>query len=146
MCSKLGLFAKNDGDEELISDLLDWMQKTKADYTNTFFALSYHDVPSEILGKDKIFMSWYHRWQNRLQENDTTFAESQLLMRENNPAVIPRNHQVENVLTAANEGDFAQLNNLIIALKTPYIDSKILRPYQQTPEPSQRIYQTYCGT
>jgi uncharacterized protein YdiU (UPF0061 family) len=40
MRRKLGLFNEEPGDAALIESLLAWMQKTKADFTNTFAALA----------------------------------------------------------------------------------------------------------
>ena len=37
MRDKLGLFGENINDQILIMELLTWMHKNKADYTNTFF-------------------------------------------------------------------------------------------------------------
>ena len=39
MNGKLGLLEKKDGDKKIISDLLNWMENNKADYTNTFLYL-----------------------------------------------------------------------------------------------------------
>jgi len=49
MRAKLGLFGAQDGDEKLISDLLDWMQHHHADWTNTFRDLSIGKKPAEQL-------------------------------------------------------------------------------------------------
>ena len=40
MRKKLGLWTEEAGDVELIQGLLDWMQKSRADFTNTFRELS----------------------------------------------------------------------------------------------------------
>ena len=146
MCSKIGLVDKMDGDNSLISDLFVWMQKTKADYTNTFCDLSYRDAPPAVLEQDKIFMNWYQRWRKRLHQSESLFEDAQLLMRKNNPTVIPRNHQVEKVIDAATEGNFKPLNQLMSVLKTPYINTESLQPYQQKPAPGEQVYQTFCGT
>jgi uncharacterized protein YdiU (UPF0061 family) len=68
------------------------------------------------------------------------------LMRANNPAVIPRNHKVEQVLDAATNGNLKPLKNLLAALQEPYKNRSDLKPYQSPPEPEDRVYQTFCGT
>lgn len=146
MRTKLGLFGTQSDDEQLISDLLDWMQKTRADYTNTFLDLGQEGKPSGTLYKSKEFTGWYERWQARLQQNTKPVKSSLCLMKNTNPAVIPRNHKVEEALEAANAGDLKPFYNLLSALKEPYKDHESLKPYQFPPEPGERVYQTFCGT
>ena len=68
------------------------------------------------------------------------------MMKEHNPVLIPRNHQVEAALTAATEGDYTPFNQLLSVLIDPYKDSETKKPYQSPPPPSERVYQTFCGT
>ena len=49
MCGKLGLFGGVDGDEGLINDLLLWMFKKKADFTNLFRSLMRDDLLDGVL-------------------------------------------------------------------------------------------------
>jgi uncharacterized protein YdiU (UPF0061 family) len=68
-------------------------------------------------------------------------------MHSRNPAVIPRNHRVEEALSAAVEqGDFQVMERLIEVLSRPYRDRPPDDPYRQPPPPSERPYVTYCGT
>jgi uncharacterized protein YdiU (UPF0061 family) len=68
-------------------------------------------------------------------------------MREVNPAIIPRNHRVEQALAAAVEhGDFAPFETLLQVLSQPYEDRPEAVPYAAPPEPSERVFQTFCGT
>jgi uncharacterized protein YdiU (UPF0061 family) len=67
-------------------------------------------------------------------------------MRQHNPAVIPRNHNVEAALTAAIvEHDVAVMERLMEALATPY-DHDRDRPMFSAPGPGDRSYRTFCGT
>ena len=55
MMKKLGLLGSDVNDQNLILDLLTWMHKNKADYTNTFCSLMDKlSVKNEIF-KDKDF-------------------------------------------------------------------------------------------
>ena len=63
-----------------------------------------------------------------------------------NPAVIPRNHKVEEALQAGEEGDLQPFHKLLLALEKPYEDRDYLLPYQSPPVPSVNAYQTFCGT
>jgi len=146
MRAKLGLFGIQSGDEELICDLLNLMQNNHADYTNTFYDLSNIDKPTDKLYEQKHFEDWYFRWQNRLTQNSKSLESSICQMQNTNPAVIPRNHKVEEALEAANQGDFKPFQDLLAVLKEPYNDRVSLKPYQALPKPTERVYQTFCGT
>ncbi|NIY52957.1 hypothetical protein CHQ82_09875 [Francisella noatunensis subsp. orientalis] len=45
MRAKIGLHQNHEKDEQLISDLLTWMEKNHADYTNTFLDLMEEKKP-----------------------------------------------------------------------------------------------------
>ncbi len=64
-----------------------------------------------------------------------------------NPAVIPRNHRVEEALKAAVEhGDYSVMERLLDVLSSPYAHSSEQTEYCTLPAPSNRPYQTFCGT
>jgi uncharacterized protein YdiU (UPF0061 family) len=69
-------------------------------------------------------------------------------MRSVNPAVIPRNHRVEEALAAASdEGDLAPFEELLDALRRPY-DATGERERYADPAPADVTarYRTFCGT
>ena len=134
MRSKLGLFDEQEGDDSLITDLLDWMQRTGADYTNTFIFLTEDNLPQDKPYNDNFFKQWYARWKVQLAKNAKPSKSSFNLMRSNNPSIIPRNHQMEQVLKDANSGDLKPLKNFLIALKEPYEDCSDLKSYQSPPK------------
>ena len=144
--AKLGLFGARAEDENLITDLLDWMQRQDADYTNTFRDLTKEALPKGEPYDDETFKEWYTRWQARLAKNMEPLKFSLSLMRANNPAVIPRNHKVEQVLEAATNGDLQPLKDLLATLQEPYKTRSDLNPYQSPPKPEERVHQTFCGT
>ena len=142
---KLGLTTAEDSDRELVQALLDWMLKTKADFTNTFRAVS-GAPPTGDRYQDAEFRSWYGRWQERLeregQPKETAYAQ----MRTVNPAVIPRNHRVEEALAAAEErDDLSVFQELLDALAAPYEDRPGLDKYREPPA-DETGYRTFCGT
>jgi len=68
-------------------------------------------------------------------------------MRSVNPAFIPRNHRVEDVIQAAmNKDDYAPFEELIAVLAKPYEDQPAFAEYADPPQPEQRVLQTFCGT
>ena len=144
MGSKLGLTANSQEDETLVTDLLDWMHENEADYTNTFRDLSQEELPDKELYTTEIFQAWHTRWQACLGEEN---LESSLALRKSvNPAVIPRNHKVEEALQAGEAGDLEPFHNLLKALEKPYEEGEHLAPYQVPPKPSEKVHQTFCGT
>ncbi|MFY4776558.1 protein adenylyltransferase SelO [Metabacillus sp. RGM 3146] len=144
MSAKLGLATEQKEDEELIEDLLRLMYKNKADYTNTFVALTF-DKQEETLEKDPEFSKWKGRFQERLSKEESKAASFEL-MRTSNPAVIPRNYRVEEALEAAMQGDNRVMERLLSVLSDPYAHTPEQREYAKLPEGTPFPYQTYCGT
>ncbi len=67
-------------------------------------------------------------------------------MRAVNPAVIARNHRVEEALAAGEAGDAAPLERLLDALSRPFEERPGFERYLDPPHPSERVLQTFCGT
>jgi uncharacterized protein YdiU (UPF0061 family) len=144
MRAKLGLFNEEAGDEEIINVLLTWMHAHQADYTNTFRSLGVNEQPAS---DDAAFTEWHTRWQARLMRQKEPRHEAYHLMREHSPAIIPRNHRVEEALDAAIErDDLSLMHRLLEALSRPY-DETSDRSYYDAPAPNVTPhYKTYCGT
>lgn len=146
MRAKLGIFNEEKQDESLIKDLLDMMYKHKADYTNTFCALTFNRIEDTVLFETPEFNQWYQLWQERLGRQQESKTSSQQLMKNNNPAIIPRNHRVEEALEAANQGDYSVMKRLLDVLSNPYAHSPKQVDYSAPPAPSSCPYRTFCGT
>jgi len=146
MRKKLGLLGEETKDEKLITDLLAWMHKSKADYTNTFCFLMNQNIKNKKIYNNQSFFDWQKQWQDRLKINNNSPEKSLKLMRSNNPLLIPRNHKVEEVLEAANNGDLNPAKNLLKILEKPYENRKEIKEYQSPAPPSNKIYKTFCGT
>ena len=147
MRSKLGLTGEEKEDEPLIGDLLAMMKEEKADFTNTFRALTLEEYEGMTLNGTTAFVEWRQRWTKRLECGPGSAKEKFELMRKSNPAVIPRNHKVEEALKAASEeGNLKTLLNLLDALKDPFAYSSEQKEYASVPEPTGCKYQTFCGT
>src|SRR5699024_4454796 len=121
MRAKLGIFNEEAEDELLIEHLLRLMKKYRADYTNTFLALTFEREEDFVLaGKDE-FLQWKKDWKERLKRQDETKESAKDLMKKNNPAVIPRNHLVEEALEAIVErSDDSVMEKLLEVLENPY--------------------------
>ncbi|MEK3884351.1 protein adenylyltransferase SelO family protein [Paenibacillus sp. PL2-23] len=147
MRAKLGLFGEEPEDEALIQELLKLMEEHCADYTNTFRALTLGQPAATGMGEVPAFGQWLEKWQGRLSRQKETEAASRELMRRSNPAVIPRNHRVEEALAAAAErSDYAVMERLLSVLADPYAYSPEQEAYAEPPAASDSPYQTYCGT
>lgn len=146
MRAKLGIFNEETEDKELITNLLSIMQKYKADYTNTFRALTIDDLNGLEIFNSEEFKEWYKMWQERLSRQDESKDLSKKLMKSSNPAVIPRNHRVEEALEAAEKGDYSVMDKLLDVLINPFEYSKDQEEYAKLPKPSSCKYKTYCGT
>ena len=147
MRGKLGLVTAEAGDAALADGLLSWMQQAKADYTNTFRMLARGADAEALAGADPAFAAWHQDWQARLAREAHPRDDAEALMRRSSPAVIPRNHKVEDALEAATErGDLGPLERLMTALASPY-DHASVPPEFASPAPDSSVpYRTFCGT
>ena len=146
MRKKLGLIGKKNNDEKLINDLLSLLHEQKADYTNTFCSLMNEDVQNDKIFNNKEFIDWHQKWKECLAKNNNSTEESLKLMRSVNPIVIPRNHKVEEVLEAANKDDLNPFHDFLKVLEKPYENQSKTNNYQSPAPPSEKKYQTFCGT
>ncbi len=147
MRAKLGIFNEEPEDESLIEGLLSMMQKYRADYTNTFRALTFDKTEDTDLFGSTDFAQWHELWQTRLGRQQETKASSHQLMRSSNPALIPRNHRVEDALEAAvKQGDYSEMERLLDVLSSPYAHSPEQADYTTLPGLPSRPYRTFCGT
>jgi uncharacterized protein YdiU (UPF0061 family) len=147
MRAKLGIFNEEKEDESLIENLLSLMEKHRADYTNTFRALTFGKLEDTTMFNIPEFDQWHDRWQARLDRQEESKVSSQQLMGDSNPGVIPRNHRVEEALEAAvKQGDYSVMERLLDVLAKPYAHLPEQTDYTASPEPSTRPYRTFCGT
>ena len=144
MRDKLGLFGEDKNDKKLINDLFNWMEKNKADYTNTFCNLM--DINSDEIYKNNDFINWKNVWKKRSELNNSTKEKQSKLMKSNNPIVIPRNHKVEEALAEADKGSLDKMKKLLAILKNPYDNQNNIGEYQAPAPSSNEKYQTFCGT
>ena len=145
MRDKLGLFGEDKNDRKLIDDLLNWMEKYKIDYTNTFCHLMEIKIDDNTY-KEEAFITWFEKWKKRSKLNNSSKEKQIELMKKNNPIVIPRNHKVEEALSEAYNGNLEKMNKLNNVLKNPYSNQKDITEYQVPAPMTDEKYQTFCGT
>ncbi|HOF94885.1 MAG TPA: protein adenylyltransferase SelO family protein, partial [Clostridia bacterium] len=141
---KLGLANEEAGDKALVELLLELMQKYRADYTNTFLSLTFGTIAE--INKMADFEEWYMQWHSRLRRQNTTEASCRELMKQNNPALIPRNHIVEEALIKAEAGDISYMKGFLKALRTPYAHLEMQEEYTLPAPKTDMAYKTFCGT
>lgn len=158
MARKLGLVGMEEGDGELLRDLLAAMQAGHADFTLTFRRLcdaagdpAALSAVRDLFEQPAPFDAWGPRWQARLARQPGSPRQRAAAMRQVNPALIPRNHRVEQALAAAvDAGDFAPFETLLAAVTRPFEEpSAPIDPgadLTAPPPPSERVYRTFCGT
>ena len=146
MRAKLGLYDEEEGDALLIETFLELMQTFRADYTNSFRALTLDKKEDMELFSSADFHQWKDSWQKRLGRQEKSKEEVEALMKRANPAIIPRNHRVEEALEAAEEGDLDVMAALLAALHEPYGYRPLQEEYAKLPALACGCYQTFCGT
>ncbi len=172
--SKLGLITEEDGDTALVESLLSWMHQRNRDFTNTFRSLALgtpalsrprgegghrpgegHSVDSSSctdatidtsVKQDANFQEWHRLWLARLTRQPGTPDDARTLMRRHNPAVIPRNHKVEEALNAASLDDLGPAKRLLEVLNRPWDTPTNPREFTTPPLPGERVEKTFCGT
>jgi uncharacterized protein YdiU (UPF0061 family) len=137
--AKLGISNPRPEDVDLINELLSLMQTDGSDFTNTFRALGTDQARDHFTNRDA-FDAWAENWRSRIKDE----PDPQAVMQAANPAVIPRNHRIEQMIEAAVAGDMAPFERLMTALATPFeeTDPELQRP----PTEDEIVPATFCGT
>ena len=90
---------------------------------------------------------WLVQWRQRLAIEERSDSDRQAAMLATNPVYIPRNHQVEAVIRAAEDRhDFEPFHRLNDILRTPYEYQEGKESFMQPPLPEEVVKQTFCGT
>jgi serine/tyrosine/threonine adenylyltransferase len=131
--------------QQLIRDLLDWMETNKADYTNTFLVIQ-NQLPATDIYLDGSFKIWCNTWQNLVTTNQS-LQQAVAIMQKNNPIFIPRNHLVEQALDACSYAkDYTLFNELLAVVSNPYTLNEAFNYYTEPPLSGDAHYKTFCGT
>src|SRR3954447_10719072 len=151
---KLGLLTTREGDPELATAVLGALAENQVDFTLFFRRLA--DAQVEGAG-DAALRSLFRdpagcdtllvRWRERLRQVTHDVEARRAAMNAVNPAYIPRNHQIEAMITAAvEEDDFTRMDELLAVLSRPYEDQPEFVRYARPPQPHEEVEATFCGT
>jgi uncharacterized protein YdiU (UPF0061 family) len=148
---KIGLAGEAEVDAELVQELLGAMQESQADFT-----LAFRRLADCAEGRTAAFLdlfadpvaaaAWLAKWRERLAAEERSEEERAAAMRLVNPAVIPRNHRIEEAISAALVGDLSLFERLLQALEKPFEERPEFAVYADPPKMDQRVTQTFCGT
>jgi len=145
MFKKLGITKPLKEDKVLVDTLLQLMDENKADYTNTFAALTLNKVSDDSLFTSNQFNDWRKQWGKRTNHTDKQI-EILKLMQAQNPLFIPRNHLVESALEDAIQGNKSKFNELLNFISKPYDYKPNHNNFQTIPSGFDDNYKTFCGT
>ena len=135
MRRKLGLLGEHETDAQLAEDLLSTMEG--ADWTLTFRRLADEAALRPLFPDFAKMDAWLPRWRARVADGAAARIAA------TNPAVIPRNHKVEEALAAATNGDMAPCHALLAAIQRPFVEAE---PFMLPAPTGFGQYVTYCGT
>jgi len=148
MRAKLGLSTDIEADvvTPLVDELLLLLKESRVDYTSFFRHLGHAargDLEYERSARGLFidlagFDDWMSRWRSLGPDAE--------VMDRTNPIYIPRNHLVEEALTAATSGDLDPLGQLLDAVIAPYDKRPGLERYASPAPADFGAYQTFCGT
>jgi len=152
--SKLGLLREEEDDPVLAADLFERLASNGVDFTFFFRRLcaAATDVSRDadiaaLFAGPGTFHDWAKSWRRRLANEDVTAEARANAMRLANPAFIPRNHRIEEMIDAAvHRADFAPFETLVQVLGRPYDDQPDFAHLAEPPRPEERVRETFCGT
>lgn len=138
MRAKLGLPAgvADEVVRSLVDELLTLLQENAVDYTSFFRRLG--QAARGIGESEPGLDDWTSRWR--------ALGPDAASMDRVNPIYIPRNHLVEEALTAATAGDLDPVERLLEAVSAPYEERPGLERYASPAPEDFGPYQTFCGT
>jgi len=150
---KLGFAQDSEQVRELGADLFQLMAAGQTDFTLTFRRLTElasvqesHSI-RHLFEFPEAFNPWLERWRSLLAQDAMDATQRSALMTRANPVLIPRNHLVEEVISAAVlNADFAPFHHWVDALKNPYVFAPGLERYAHPPRPDEIVQATFCGT
>ena len=117
------------------------MAANDADFTNTFRGLIDGTARDHFLDPSA-YDRWEADWKKRLEGE----PEPEKVMSSANPAFIPRNHRIEEVIQSALNEDMTPFHRLKKVLATPYENQPDASDLSRAPLPDEEIEATFCGT
>ena len=152
MRDKIGLSTEDPHDLGLINELLLLMENGRADFTLVFRNLAQTlrgdgDLVRQQFEEPDAFDIWERNWQNRLDQDGIAGETVAQAMDRVNPIYIPRNHKVEEALSAAvYKENIKPFSELLKVLDHPFDETAGNKDYALPAPITDRPYRTFCGT
>jgi uncharacterized protein YdiU (UPF0061 family) len=149
MARKLGLGPGDHADVVASAGAL--LQERSVDHTSFFRALARllrggRDALDAVVGDAAAVDAWLPRWEEAITTGGRDPRAVADAMDRENPLYIPRNHKVEEALTAATDGDLTPFDALVDVVRRPFDERAGLDEYARPAPPSAEPYRTFCGT
>ncbi len=132
---KLGLRTAS---ESFINQTLSLLADHRLDFT-----LFFRNLTRVAMGEDSDFFAGHEKWLSEWKSYGPADAS---LMQSKNPIIIPRNHRIEEAITAAYNGDFSYFHRLVKAFKTPFQEQAEFADLETPPREHEKVRETFCGT
>jgi uncharacterized protein YdiU (UPF0061 family) len=143
---KLGISDYREADQALFVDFLEEMHKNSLDFTLSFSSLR-NQNPS-LPSLSQFSREWVERWIRRRQDQDLSWEESEDILCQSNPYLIPRNHLIQRAIDEAiSHQNFSEMKSLLEASKKPF-ELPLAKDshYLSGPKEHEKVRQTFCGT
>ena len=150
MSAKLGL-ASNAAAKTLAEQILQLLAANKVDFTIFFRTLAFAvsdgsaaQGPASLFADQQGWLVWAAQWQQQLQGEPSVIQRS---MNAVNPYFIPRNHQIELIISQVTEhGDLRLFQQFARDLTNPFTEHADNQRWA-APAPVNKVpYRTFCGT
>lgn len=142
---KLGLSTEEDlqTSADFLKSTLGTMAREEIDFTLFFRRLAGGDESGivSLFSNPEAGRKWLAEWR-MLKKPDDSLEK----MKQWNPILIPRNHQIQKVIDAAYADDFAPFHRMVEAMKEPFVERAEFADFEAAPLPEERIKNTFCGT
>jgi uncharacterized protein YdiU (UPF0061 family) len=155
MRAKLGLKEWMPEDGELITGLLEILQKNQVDYTAVFRGLgamsTAGDAPEsplrDLFLDRQAFDAWANQYRRRLRTEGSTDADRSERMNSVNPKFILRNYLAQNAIALATEKrDFSEIDRLLTLLRRPYEEQPGMERYLASPPDGSKHLVVCCSS
>lgn len=154
MMRKLGLSEQREEDASLANRVLSTLAENQVDFTLFFRRLGAAIEPGasdepvrELFVDPTAADALLESWRVRIGQEEQRPAERREAMDAINPAYIPRNHRIEEVIkAAADEENFAPFEELARILSRPFDPQPEFTRYGAPPLEHERVRATFCGT
>ncbi len=143
LAAKLGLEQPQHGDGDLFQELLDTMESNRSDWTQTFRLLAQlaadpqTEIPAGLAAQFRHnpsrFTDWVAHYRARLRTEPRDDSARAKAMDAVNPAMVLRHHLAQTAIARAEEGDFAEVRQLLAALRHPFDAHALPAHYTASP-------------